>query len=334
MKLYKKTALFLGMFLLITAAFPFAASAYYDSSLDSYSYFGKETVTSAPVAYSFDREISAKTLGVVGACEISDIKYSAGQFYLLDKAGGRVIILSDTGELKKVIADNIGLSAPDGFFVSQNGSVYIADTENGRIVKTDADGQLTAVVSAPDSKVTLSDSAFVPIKISVDSAERLYVLSRDDTNGIYQLGLDGSFYGFYGSVPVVPSFSELLWRSVSTKEQLSKMLLFIPTEYSGMDIDEEGFIYTTVSTNTDSEMRSFLSSKSKQLAPVRRLNPKGSDVLLRNGNIPPMGDVLFDDTVTRETMASKLTEIAVYKDGIYSVLDSTRCRVLDRKSVV
>ena len=155
MKLYKKTALFLGMFLLITAAFPFAASAYYDSSLDSYSYFGKETVTSAPAAYSFDREISAKTLGVVGACEISDIKYSAGQFYLLDKAGGRVIILSDTGELKKVIADNIGLSAPDGFFVSQNGSVYIADTENGRIVKTDADGQLTAVVSAPDSKVTL-----------------------------------------------------------------------------------------------------------------------------------------------------------------------------------
>ena len=111
MKLYKKTALFLGMFLLITAAFPFAASAYYDSSLDSYSYFGKETVTSAPAAYSFDREISAKTLGVVGACEISDIKYSAGQFYLLDKAGGRVIILSDTGELKKVIADNIGLSA-------------------------------------------------------------------------------------------------------------------------------------------------------------------------------------------------------------------------------
>lgn len=327
MKLYKKTALFLGMFLLITAAFPFAALAYYDSSLDSYSYFGKETVTSAPAAYSFDREISAKTLGVVGACEISDIKYSAGQFYLLDKAGGRVIILSDTGELKKVIADNIGLSAPDGFFVSQNGSVYIADTENGRIVKTDADGQLTAVVSAPDSKVTLSDSAFVPIKISVDSAERLYVLSRDDTNGIYQLGLDGSFYGFYGSVPVVPSFSELLWRSVSTKEQLSKMLLFIPTEYSGMDIDEEGFIYTTVSTNTDSEMRSFLSSGSKQLAPVRRLNPKGSDVLLRNGNIPPMGDVLFDDTVTRETMASKLTEIAVYKDGIYSVLDSTRCRV-------
>ena len=206
MKLYKKTALFLGMLLLIAAAFPFAASAYYDSSLDSYSYFGKETVTSAPTAYSFDREISAKTLGVVGACEISDIKYSAGQFYLLDKAGGRVIILSDTGELKKVIADNIGLSAPDGFFVSQNGSVYIADTENGRIVKTDADGQLTAVVSAPDSKVTLSDSAFVPIKISVDSAERLYVLSRDDTNGIYQLGLDGSFYGFYGSVPVVPSF--------------------------------------------------------------------------------------------------------------------------------
>lgn len=44
MKLYKKTALFLEMLLLIAAAFPFSASAYYDSSLDSYSYFGKETV--------------------------------------------------------------------------------------------------------------------------------------------------------------------------------------------------------------------------------------------------------------------------------------------------
>ena len=79
--------------------------------------------------------------------------------------------------------------------------------------------------------------------------------------------MQGEFLGFFGSVPVNPSLTERLWRMISTKEQRARMLLFIPTEYSGMDIDEAGFIYTTVATNTDSDMLRFIENGDGELAP-------------------------------------------------------------------
>lgn len=310
-----------------TVATALPAAAFDRTEPDSYTYFDEATIASAPDAYVFDRDITALSLGLSGTADFSDVKSLGDRLYLLDRAGGRVVIVSAEGELIGVIGENAGLNAPEGMFVSDDGFVYVADTGNGRIVKLSPDGNVAAMVPAPDPQETLSTVEYAPLKVVVDDAERLYVLSKDETNGIFQLGIDGTFYGFFGSVPVVPSLSELFWRKFSTKEQLSRMLLFIPTEYSGLDIDESGFIYATISTNTDSEMRDFLSSGSTQLAPVRRLNPKGGDVLLRNGVIPPMGDAVFEESTNRETNASKLIEVAVYKEGIYSVLDETRCRV-------
>lgn len=110
------------------------------------------------------------------------------------------------------------------------------------------------------------------------------------------------------------------------------MLLFIPTEYSGMDIDEAGFIYTTVATNTDSDMLRFIENGDGELAPIRRLNSKGKDVLLRIGKLPPAGDIQFPMTATRAGNASRFIDIAVQDNGLYSALDSTRSRVFTYSS--
>lgn len=56
------------------------------------------------------------------------------------------------------------------------------------------------------------------------------------------------------------------------------MTLFIPTECSNMDLDDRGFIYTTVSGGE---------INIEQV--IRKLNPAGVDVLKRNGVHPPMG---------------------------------------------
>lgn len=300
--------------------------AFERTETDSYIYYSDNAITAAPDAYIFDIEITAEMLGASGA-DFSDVKSDGELIYLLDKSGGRILTFRRDGTEVGILGEKAGMNSPEGLFVSSDGFIYVADTGNARIVKFYPDGRIAAVVPAPDPEKTLSTVPYAPVKVVVDDAKRLYVLSKDETNGILQLGEDGTFYGFFGSVPVVPSLSELFWRKISTKEQLSRMLLFIPTEYSGLDIDESGFIYTTVSTNTDSEMREFLSTSSGQLAPVRRLNPKGSDVMLRNGVIPPMGDAVFQESTNRETNASKLIEVAYFDNGIYSVLDETRCRV-------
>ncbi len=306
--------------------FSVQAYAYNDTAIDSYLYFNEKLITAAPAAFEFSKELTAESMAMANGT-VTDIKYRDGRLYVLDGSGGRIAVLNDDGKLIKVIENTAGLNNPGGIFVSSNNEIYIADTDNARIVKLNADGAVISVIGAPDKALTLSETDYAPLKVAADAAGRLYVLSKDETNGIFQLGQNGDFYGFYGSVPVVPGFKELFWRKFSTKEQLSRMLLFIPTEYSGMDIDENGFVYVTVSTNTDSEMRSFLSSKSSQIAPIRRLNPKGSDVMLRNGDIPPMGDAVFEESKNEANNSSKLTEITVAGNGIYSVLDTTRSRI-------
>lgn len=307
---------------------PLSVLAYDYSEYKSYSYFDKDLATSAPKAYEYKYCINSDIASDGIVSEFSDIAFHEQKLFLLEKNIGRIIVTDQSGKYLKTIANNIGLNKPEGLFMASNGNIYIADTGNARVVKTDNEGNLIKVIPSPDPKLTLSEIDYAPIKVLVDAAERLYVLSKDETNGIFQLDLDGNFLGFFGSVPIVPSMSEIFWRTFSTKEQLARMLLFIPTEYSSMDIDEEGFIYTTVDTNSDTEMQSFLSSKSNQLAPIRRLNPKGKDIMLRNGVIPPMGDAIFGTVGDNKTAgASKLTDIAVKDNGIYSVLDIRHSRI-------
>ena len=88
------------------------------------------------------------------------------------------------------------------------------------------------------------------------------------------------------------------------------MRLFIPTEFSNLDIDGKGFVYAT---NID------VGSKE----PIKRLNPSGEDVLKRFGYFPVAGDIYYRRTVG----PSKFVDIKVLGDGIYSALDSTQGRV-------
>ncbi len=288
----------------------------------SYTYSNEMEVMYTPESYVYDLSIDIDG-------EISDIAVYDNQIYVLNKTTATVSVFNSKGDKVSEICKDAGMSEPQGFFVSNKGFIYVADTGNSRIVKFDLSGKVIAIVGAPNPEKTLSTVPYKPIKIVVDNGERLYVLGLDETGGIYQLDMEGNFLGFFGSVPVVPDFMELLWRKFSTKEQLAQMLLFIPTEYSNMDIDSKGFIYTTVATNTDSETNSYISSggSDSSLAPIRRLNPKNVDVLLRTASMPPAGDYITTTSSNDVGNASRFNDIAVNSEGSYCALDSTHSRV-------
>ncbi len=288
----------------------------------SYTYSNEKEMMYTPESYIYDF-----SLDVDG--EISDIAIYNNNIYVLDKTNGTILVYNQKGERENELCKEAKLSEPQGFFISNKGFIYVADTENARVVKFDLSGKEITVIGAPDPEKTLSIVPFKPSKIVVDDGERLYILGVDETNGIYQLDINGNFLGFFGSVPVVPDFMELMWRKFSTKEQLSKMLLFIPTEYSNMDIDRKGFIYTTVSTNTDSETNSYISSggSDSSLAPIRRLNPKNTDVLLRTASMPPAGDYITETSKNDVGNASRFIDISVNNNDMYCALDNTHSRV-------
>lgn len=311
------------------AAFSAAAAVFPGNDQEFYTYSGDKKPIVAPAAYRMETALTAGSLGLDSLADIADVAVRGETLYILDKAKGRIVLVDADYTLAGVLGEDAGLKEPEGFFLSPEGDIYVADTGNARVIKLDADGHLIKVVGAPDPAQTLSTVDYAPSKLAVDAGERLYVLANNETNGIFQLDIDGNFLGFFGSVPVVPDLMELFWRSFSTKEQLARMLLFVPTEYSGIDIDADGFIYTTVATNTDAEMIRFIEGGGKelQLAPIRRLNPKGIDVLLRGGSMPPAGDLITTEDSRGVGNASRFVDVAVRTDGRYSVLDSTRSRV-------
>ena len=243
-----------------------------------------------------------------------------GKIYLADTGNNRIIVID--GGLKNVLqvidhfeADGAAqtFSSPTGVAVSQNRQLYVADSQNHRIVVLDLDGTFVKYVQNPQSEVLDEGYIFTPLKVSVDYADRVYCVAQNMFQGIMVFTAEGDFTGFFGTISVKISLWEKFWRKFSTKEERSKQQLFIPTEFTGIDVDDEGFVYAS---NKDTD----------GMQAVRRLNPKGQDVI-RKGLKENLGGDLVFGTVGNYSGPSQIVDV-VYRDhGIYSLLDARRGRV-------
>ncbi|MDE6686417.1 MAG: gluconolactonase, partial [Lachnospiraceae bacterium] len=140
-----------------------------------------------------------------------------------------------------------------------------------------------------------------------------YCIAQNIFEGFIVFEANGEFTGFFGTIEVQISLWEKFWRRIATKEERSKSQLFIPTEFTGIDVDSDGFVYAT---NIDLE----------GLQGVRRLNPRGEDVIKQGENENVGGDLWIEGS-TDYAGPSQITDV-VYRDkGIFSLLDRKRGRI-------
>ena len=192
------------------------------------------------------------------------------------------------------------------------------DATSGRVIKLNANFEQELVICGITNEILPSDFSFQPKKIVVDNYGRIFVLSQGFTMGIMELDSEGEFVQCIGAPSVTYNPIELLWRAISTDAQKEAMEDYVPTEYSGIEIDAEGFIYVTNST--------FDKSTYEDIDCLSRLNAKGNNVLRTAGTNLPYGDT---DASWRATLegASKLVDIKSLDYGNYAVLDSLRGKV-------
>lgn len=243
-----------------------------------------------------------------------------GNLYLADTGNNRIVVLNnDMTEVVNIIDgfDNNGVKdgfkSPCGVCISEKGQLYVADSQNHRIVVLEKDGTLVRIVQNPVSQSLDAGYVFVPLKVTVDYADRIYCIAQNMFEGIMVFETNGEFSGFFGTINVKITLWEKFWKRIATKEERSKQQLYIPTEFTGIDVDADGFIYAT---NIDSE----------GVQAVRRLNPRGEDVIKKgeNGNV---GGDLWVNGQTQYAGASQITDV-VYRDkGIYTLLDRKRGRI-------
>lgn len=299
----------------------------------TYSYWG--TVLHSAPGMSFTASINAENLGA-NFVSPEDLVVYGNTIYLVDsKANTLVMIDADfnligeytsfeysTEYLDSLVDSSLvegtllSLNGPYGVDVTDSG-IFICDTGNYRVVKLSHDLEVLSIVSEMDDP-TFDEVLFEPKKITVDTTDRMYVVAKNIYEGIVEINSDGSFNRYTGVNPIELTPLEILQRKLMTEEQIAQLQLYLPTEYTNVQINDRNFIYATskVSDNNDEN-------------PIQLINPKGVDVIKRNGYQPPMGDVQYVVSINNYVVEgpSSLVDIDYTDDGIYTVLDQKRSRL-------
>lgn len=292
----------------------------------NYTYDADRNPHAEPHAYIPAGVMNGRDYGVGDFREPSDICMDGeGRLYIADTGNNRIVRVDAGGTNPQVIDgfDQDGrqtFSGPTGLFVTPENILYIADTGNRRVVALEPDGTLYKVIGVPVGNQIDEAFDYRPVKVAADFAERVYVVSRNCEHGIIQFDGRGEFLGFFGAVKTQTSPWDMFWRAIATEQQKESMSLIVPTEYSSIDIDEDGFVYgavSTIDTTRQFDGTMFL----------HKLNPMGTDVK-RYDRFPPAGDLLWiRDKESDMWEISRFADVAVHPYGLYSALDSYRGRV-------
>lgn len=327
----KKKWKFLGAILTAAIMLPITAQA---SSADgssvvyegyTYDFYGN--AKESPAAFVLERTVTAKDLNGVKLSSVDDVCTSRdGRIFIIDSMESRMNILDSEGNYVhsvkllrngegKIALDQDGnqimLTNPEGAWVhEQEREIYIADTGAQRIVVLNLeDYSLKRIIGRPDN--LSGDAQFKPSKITVDLANRIYVVVQSSYEGILELTAEGDFSGYYGVNVPFYSFMDYFWKSISSDEQKAQMSKTYAPSFNNIALDGEGFV---MAVTYDTSAQDY----------VFRLNSKGENVLREQDNISVIGDIWF---MHSDELGSQFVDIAVTDYGTYALLDRTKGRI-------
>jgi DNA-binding beta-propeller fold protein YncE len=159
--------------------------------------------------------------------------------YVTDASGpaNRVLVFDRSGKKLRAFGSRDGLSFPNGIAVDRNGNVYVADSNNGRVVVFDKTGKLVAGIGQGVG----SQRFGLPRGLAIDGKSRLFVV--DTTDHSVQLVQIGN-----GTVP------ELKLVGAFGVEGSSEGALEYP---NGDAVDKSGRVYVTDRENNRVQVWSY-----------------------------------------------------------------------------
>lgn len=304
-----------GLMLLAT---PFTVSA---EGTANYCFGSGGPYRKAPVSYEVEKVYHAADLdGVENLNELESMFVTEDSIYVATL--NAVVVLDHDFQVKHILSeytDENGnaakINAPQGLFVTEEGTLYICEPNSSHVLIFDKNYELLHNYGAPEGlDITV---VYKPTQIVVDSLDRMYIIASSIYEGILEVNADNKFQRYFGSTTVSVSPLEVFFRMIATEAQLSKQALILPTEYSSMTINKKGFIYTTIRS---SEVEN----------PIRLLNVNGKDIMPEDWQeMHPQGDVAYalSQRITSESGPSNLSYIDCNEYGMYMVLDRTRNRI-------
>ena len=281
----------------------------------TFDFFGNDKSTPAPFILS--EIIDAGNLGGIPLDSVDDVCTTAdGRIIIVDSRQSRVHVLDENGKMLKTLKtirddENKIVIAPDGsqlifngcqgaFFHEKKNELYIADTAAHRVIVLDGTTyNFKRLIERPENMTGTTE--FLPYKVAVDNADRIYIAVQASYEGIIELNEDGTFSRYFGVNEPQINLIDFLWKSIATDEQKAQMGKTYAPAFSNLTLDGEGFIMATSMDDASQKV-------------VFRLNFEGKNVLREMGSTKVTGDLYTDS-------ASQFVDIAVKPYGTYAVID-------------
>ena len=270
--------------------------------------------------------------------------------YVLDTDGKTQIATPITHQVTEVYdyfgAEGGMLKKPSDLFVSKDDCIYIADTENNRIVKLDQSGKY--IRSFTDSgRLNAPGGVFVSdqgdLFVGDTQNERIVHLDQEDrfieefkkpksemldSNMDFQvsrLGIseqgyiylikgqhfmtidaNNEFKGYVGANELGFSLIRTLIRAFASREQQERLLKEEPPAYNSFDIGADGMVYATT-------------AETKNSGQIRKINAVGVNIYPEK----TYGETYYNEQ-TKVFNNPRFVDIAVEKSGIVYVLEQYR----------
>ena len=292
-----------------------------ESPYAGYTYDRDNAPVPAPITHYPIKSVTGQMLGINDFSNPQDLFVDQNHnIFLADTDNNRILKINEQFELIKEYKefryqDEVTtLQKPNGIFVDKDGRLYIADTEQNRVLIAEEDGTVTRILSNPQTSLLNNDFVFRPLKVVADSSGNVYVLAYGVYQGMLLFDASGEFHGFYGANRVETTLEvivERLWRKILSKKQIESSKRFVPSEYTGIDIDDEDFIFACDRGNSNQ---------------IKQLNPQGSNVLIAANTQKQYGD-FAQEIVQNAPVKTAFQDIDIDESGFINALDFTRGRV-------
>ena len=285
-----------------------AATSVSASSYRSYNYTVEKEETASPNIYSVNKIVYGSLLECGSFIEAQDMFVDAkDNLYLLDSYNSRVLLFDDNYNFVKEIKEfnyngelyTLAQGAEGLFFDDNTQKLFIADTNNNRILVSDISGKISSVFLKPKS-VLLDDSIeYKPTKVIVDNNGNMYVISKNINTGAVMTDQNNEFIGFYGTNKIKETALikiERLWKKILSGGESDYS--FQPVAINNLFWGSDRFVYSVSTRNQ------YLISE------IGKLNALGDNVLVQT----EFADISNNDKV-------ELFDIAVDDEGFFSALD-------------
>ena len=307
----------LAALMLFTSAFAADGSS---NVYQGYTYDFFRNVKTTPAPFVLSQVIDSTTVTKTGRTieTVTDVATSLdGRIFIVDKVNSIIYVLDENGQYLSFIKNikdaekknaqvngqNVTLTSPEGVFYHEKANeLYVCDTGAQRILVLDGETYaFKRAILRPDNMT--GETEFKPSKITVDNADRIYVVVQSSYEGIIELNEDGTFSRYFGVNEPQINMVDFLWKSIASDKQKEKMGKTYAPAFNNVTLDGEGFVMAVTSDTSSADS-------------VFRLNFAGANVLREMGNTLVIGDLKTDNP-------SAFVDIAVKPYGTYALLDKT-----------